>query len=222
MATAAIATGAAAVVGGAGSYLGAREQAGAARDAASLQAQASQQALGFQREQYGEAKERLDPFIAGSSGAFEQQQAMSGALGAEAQQAAYDQFVESPGVAFQREQGEASLNRQAAATGGFGGATRLRELSRFNQGLAEQSINTRFNQLGAITGTGLSAAQALSGVGSAAGAGMAQTAQSGAAAQGQALMQAGAATGAGYQAIGQTFQSGLGFLGGYYGSGGGQ
>ncbi|MCP4340186.1 MAG: hypothetical protein GY799_15165 [Desulfobulbaceae bacterium] len=199
------------------SYLGAETEAEAAEKAGALQYQASQEALGFQKEQYGEAKERMDPFIQGGAGAYQQQQALSGALGPQAQEQAYADFRESPGVQFQREQGETAINRQAAATGGFGGATRLKELSRFNQGLAEQSINNRFNQLGAITGTGLGAAQALSGIGSAAGAGMAQTVQSGAAAQGQATMAAGAARGQFYSDMGQQLQSGLGFMGGAYG-----
>ncbi len=185
-------------------------QAKAAGKAADQQSAAAGAAGALQREQFEATQERLDPYMQGGVEAYQQQQAMSGALGPQAQEQAYADFRESPGVQFQREQGESAINRQAAATGGFGGATRLKELSRFNQGLAEQSINNRFNQLGAITGVGLGAAQSLGSFGAQA-----------AGAQGQALTQSGQAQAQGTLGQANAWSSGLGSLAGIYGGSGG-
>ncbi len=183
-----------------------------AKEAGETQAAAAREALALQQQQFGETKELLSPFVSGGAAAFEQQQALSGVLGPEAQAKAYKQYQESPGVAFQREQGTRAATQAAAATGGLGGGSRLKAISEFNQGLALQDFQNQFNRLGAVTGVGLGAATSLGGFG----------AQS-AAGQGQAIQQA-----AGYQAAGQVgraqaFQSGLSDLlqiGGFAAGGG--
>jgi len=45
----------------------------------------------------------------------------------------------------------------AGATGGLGGGDRLRELTKFSQGLALQDLSTRFGRLGDVARTGLTA-----------------------------------------------------------------
>jgi hypothetical protein len=107
--------------------------------------------------------ESIQP-LTGTQRAFGLQQAFSGALGPEAQGQAFQQFQESPGTQFLREQGLRGIEAGAGARGGLGGGERLRELTRFSQGLALQDFGSQFNRLGAVTGTGLSAAQALGGV----------------------------------------------------------
>lgn len=110
------------------------------------------------RREFGETAAGLQPFIDPGQQAAQQQAALSGALGPEAQQQAFTDFQEDPGTEFLREQGLRLVGSGAAATGGAGGGERLRELTRFSQGLALQDLSNRFGRLGDVTGTGLQAA----------------------------------------------------------------
>lgn len=172
----------AAVVGAAATVKGAIDARKSSKEAASAQIQAAKRGEALTEERFEAVREGLQPFISGAGPAFEQQQALSGALGPEAQAAAFQAFQEDPGTGFLREQGLRLIETGAAATGGTGGGERLRELTRFSQGLALQDLSARFNRLGAVTGTGLQAAQALGGVSGTATAGqVAQIGQGGAA-----------------------------------------
>lgn len=175
------------------------------KSAAATTARAATEAADIQRRQFVETKEQLQPFIEPGLKAQQLQAALSGALGTEAQAAAFQSFQESPGTQFLREQGLRLVNTGAAATGGLGGGERLRELTRFSQGLALQDFQNQFNRLGAVTGTGLSAAQAIGGVGTAAAVGQAQS-----------LQAAGAASAAGTLGSSQAIASGIGTLGGIF------
>jgi len=160
---------AAAIAGGiglVGSLVGANQADKASQRATRAQVSASQRGQDLIREQFGQTKEALDPFIQGAGGAFERQQALSGALGEEAQRQAFASFQESPNVQFLRDQGMRGINQQASARGGLGGGSRLKALSQFNQNLAQQDFNNQFNRLGQVSRQGLSAAQALGGFGS--------------------------------------------------------
>jgi hypothetical protein len=150
---------------------------GAEKKAGRAIQESSRAAAASTRELFGETKEQLLPFIQGGTPAFEQQQALSGALGPEAQAEAFANFQEDPGTEFLREQGLRLIESGAGATGGLGGGDRLRELTKFSQGLALQNLGSRFNQLGAVTGTGLTAAQALGGVSGGAASGISQALQ---------------------------------------------
>lgn len=61
------------------------------------------------------------PYTQAGQAAIQQEAALSGALGPEAQQAAINAYIESPGQQYLREQQEKALLRSAAATGGLGG-----------------------------------------------------------------------------------------------------
>jgi len=139
---------------------------------------------------FGEIEERLDPFIQPGAPALELQAALSGALGPEAQAQAFAQFQEDPGTQFLRDQGLRLIGTGAAVTGGVGGGERLRELTKFSQGLALQDLSSRFSRLGQVAGTGLQAATQLGGFGAEASAQQAAAEQ--AAAKGEALGIAGA------------------------------
>jgi len=166
---------------------------GAEKKAGKAIQKAGRESAAVTRVLFGETKEQLLPFIQGGAPAFEQQQALSGALGPEAQAEAFANFQEDPGTEFLREQGLRLIESGAGATGGLGGGDRLRELTKFSQGLALQNLGSRFNQLGAVTGTGLTAAQALGGVSGGAASGISQALQ--AAGQGKAAGITGSAAG---------------------------
>lgn len=157
-----------AVVGGisaVASVSEARKGRKAAGRAAGLQADAAREAAALEAERFAETKETLDPFITGGTSASQLQEALSGALGPEAQAQAFQDFQESPGTGFLREQGLRLINSGAGATGGLGGGNRLRELTKFSQGLALQDLNQQFGRLGSVAGRGLSAATTLGGLG---------------------------------------------------------
>lgn len=103
------------------------------------------------------ARAFLDPTARAGGAAFQQQAALSGALGQAAQARAFEGFQESPEQAFIREQQEQSVLRSATATGGLGGGNVLEELQRRAAGRAAQDIQGRFQRLGAVAAPGLEA-----------------------------------------------------------------
>jgi len=103
---------------------------------------------------FGQAGARFDPYSQAGQAALQQQLALSGALGQEAFQQAYQ---ESPQMQFLREQGERAALRTAAARGGLGGGRVMQELSRFNTGLASQDLQQQIGNLAALGGQGLQA-----------------------------------------------------------------
>lgn len=105
----------------------------------------------FQRAQ-------LAPFIKAGGRAFEQQQALIGLGGEEAQQDVFAGLAESPGQQFLRNRQERALVRNAAATGGRLGGNVKTALQQQAVGFAQQDLENQFNRLGAISGGGLSAA----------------------------------------------------------------
>jgi len=99
----------------------------------------------------------LNQFAQPGAQAFNQQAALTGASGVDAQQQAFADFNASPGQQFLREQGEQSIINQSAALGGLGGGDVRRELARFGTGLAQQDFGNQFNRLGQVSGQGLQA-----------------------------------------------------------------
>lgn len=127
---------------------GAEKKAGKARE------EAAKAAGQLTAEQLAQTEEEFAPFLGQEAGlSLQRQQAFSGALGQESQAQAFQQFQESPGVQFLREQGLRGVETSAAVTGGLGGGQRLRELTRFSQGLALQDFGGQFNRLG-VTAAG--------------------------------------------------------------------
>jgi hypothetical protein len=103
----------------------------------------------------------LNPYAQQGGQAFNHAAALSGALGSEAQQQAYNQFNESPGQAWLREQAERAVTRNAAATGGLGGGRVLQELQRQGMGLAQQDFQNHYGRLANLGIQGQEAAGAI-------------------------------------------------------------
>ena len=117
----------------------------------------------FEEKQATDKEEYLQRFGMGGAGGFggagtgeysddplSQLRAASGALGGEAQSNFFQNFQEDPGTQYRREQGMRSIDRQSSKMGGLGGGSRLKELSRFNQQLANEQLGNRLNQLGGL------------------------------------------------------------------------
>lgn len=106
----------------------------------------------------GGATSALSAFADPGRQAANQQAMLSGAMGNEQQQQAFNDFNASPGQQFLRQQGEQGIINQSAALGGLGGGDVRRELSRFGTGLAQQDFGNHFNRLSQVAGQGLQAA----------------------------------------------------------------
>lgn len=99
----------------------------------------------------------FDPFVDSGSQSVELQAVLSGALGPEAQQQAFENFRDSPGQDFLRERGERAITRNSAAIGGLGGGRVRQELQRQGIGLAAQDFGNSFSRLQGVSAQGLDA-----------------------------------------------------------------
>lgn len=106
----------------------------------------------------------LQPFAGGGAQAFQQQTALSGAAGPQAQRQAFASFQASPGQDFLRQQGEQALLRNQGAIGGIGGGNVRRELVRQGIGFAAQDFGNQFNRLGSLSQIGAGAAGQQAGI----------------------------------------------------------
>jgi len=131
----------------------------AAKGAAGAQERASQAGIAEQRRQFDISQTQAEPFRQAGLGALEQQQALLGLSGVEAQQQALTAFQESPGQAFLRQRGEQSILRQASATGGLGGARVQEALQQQGIGFAQQDLQNQLARLSGIAGQGQVATQ---------------------------------------------------------------
>jgi hypothetical protein len=133
-----------------------------------------------------------------------------------------------PGYQFRRAEGEAGINRAAAATGaGFSGAT-LKALARFNSGLASQEYGAAFdrntagfNRLASLAGIGQTATNATQSAGTSAYNNIGTWGANNAALSGRLTQDAGEARASGYVATGNAVNQGIKGLFNAYQMGGG-
>lgn len=225
------------VVGGS-QLVGGMMQADAASEAAGIQGAASQQGIEEQRRQFDAMRELLKPYteagipaLAGlqpyaqaGAPALEQQQALLGLRGPEAQRAAIAGIEGGAGYQSQVQAGEEALLQRASATGGLRGGNIQGALAQFRPQMLQQEIEKQYGRLGGLADIGRITQQNLAQIGqsSAAGTGAAglQTgtnvanllSQQGAAGAGGVLGEA--------KAYGQLFNMPAQFLGMQYGAGG--
>jgi len=105
-----------------------------------------------------------EPYTEAGIGAYNQQAALSGALGPEAQQSAYAAYQQSPGVAFAQQEAERAILRNASALGGLGGGNVRDELSRRAVGTYMQDFQNQFGRLGDVSAQGYNAASQAAGM----------------------------------------------------------
>lgn len=192
---------------GGSQLLGGLIQADAAERAAGIQAGASQAGIDEQRRQFdvirglllpymqaGEAAlGRLPGYITAGERAFEQQAALAGLSGPEAQQAAVEAISGSPGFQESVRQGEEALLSRASATGGLRGGNIQAALAQFRPAMLQQAIEQQYNRFGGLAGTGLNLTSNLITGGQGAAAGTGSAAGGMAANVGNLLAQQGAA-----------------------------
>lgn len=135
----------------------------------------------------------LDPYQSAGQSALDREAALTGALGAEAQQAAFDEYNLSPGQQYFRDQQEQALLRNQSATGGLGSGNVLTALQEQAQGIASQQYQQDLENLRSLAGRGQQAATTQGGYQQTAGSQLADLAFQGGAAELGARQQAGSA-----------------------------
>ena len=198
----------------AGSYFAGEAQKEGAKEAAQAQTAASEAGISEIQRQFDALQELLAPYVQAGTGALEQQQALLGLQGPEAEAAAIEQLKTSPQFQALAAQGEEGILQQAARTGGVRGGNVQGALAQFRPQLLQDVIQRRFQQLGGITNIGQTSAAGVGAAGQQTGAQVAGLyGDIGAAQAGQALANAQAQANL-IGSIGQSVGYGLGYLGG--------
>lgn len=117
-------------------------------------ASGAQTALGQIAQGTESALARYSPYSEAGQAAIQQEAALSGAMGSEAQQAAIDAYIESPGQKYLREQQEKALLRSSAAIGGLGGGAVRTALQEQAMGIASTQQQQYLENLRSIATRG--------------------------------------------------------------------
>jgi hypothetical protein len=225
------------IVGGS-MLLGSSMQASAAGEAADIQAGAAERGISEQRIAFdklqallkpyvdvgGPALTGLKPYAEAGAPAFEQQQALIGLRGPEAERAAIERI--SGGARFQElaQQGEEALLQRASATGGLRGGNIQGALAQFRPQLLSSLIEQQYGRLGGLADIGRETQTNLLKIGQSSAAGVGAQGVTTGTNVGNLLAQEGAARAGGElgqaKAYGQLFNMPGQFLGAQYGAGG--
>lgn len=180
------------VVGGS-QVVGGMMQSRAASKAAGAQTAAAEAGIEEQRRQFDVVQELLKPYVsagttalggfgpyqqagagaipileqyaAAGAPALEQQQALLGLRGPEAQQAAISGIEQGAGFQAQVRAGEEALLQRASATGGLRGGNIQAALAQFRPQMLQQAIESQYKNLGGLAGVGGTVAQQLANAG---------------------------------------------------------
>jgi hypothetical protein len=149
----------------AGSQLiGGAIQSRAAGRAADAQSEAAQRGIDEQRRQFDAVRELLKPYVDVGLPALEQQQALIGLGGPEAQRQAISALESSELFQARARQGEEALLQSASATGGLRGGNIQGALGQFRPAMLQAEIDRQYGRLAGLTTLGQ---QSAAGVGTA-------------------------------------------------------
>jgi hypothetical protein len=162
-------------------------QSNSAKQASKAQTQAAQQGIDEQRRKFEAAQQVLSPYVGAGTqaiaglqpyaqagvGSLQQQQALLGLLGPEAQQQAISQLEQGAGFQAQVRQGEEALLQRASATGGLRGGNVQAALAQFRPQMLQQAIEDQYGRLGGLTALGQTTSQNIAQLGQASAAGQA-------------------------------------------------
>ena len=199
-----------------GGITGASQQADAASAAAATQAAASSAGIAEQGRQFDEMVKLMSPYVTAGAGALpglqpyadvgvpalNQQRALAGLDGPEAQRAAMAMIEQSPEMQAYTQQGENALLQNASATGGLRGGNLQGSLAQFRPQLLAELVNQQYGRLGGLTALGQQTTQNVVGMGQASAAGQAGAGMESAANIANLLQNKGAALAGGQMAQG--------------------
>jgi hypothetical protein len=151
------------VVGGT-QVVGGIMQSQAAGEAAGAQTAAAEAGIAEQRRQFDLVQQLLKPYVEAGTPALQQQQALIGLQGQEAQQQAISALEQGAGFQAQVRAGEEALLQRASATGGLRGGNIQAALAQFRPQMLQREIETQYGRLGGLTSLGQ---QSAAGVGTA-------------------------------------------------------
>lgn len=147
-----------AIGGVVGDITGSSAAASAGKRAGKIQAKAAQAGIEETRRQFDALIKLMSPYVSAGVPALEQQMAMAGLRGPEAEQAAIDALAASPQLQALARQGEEAILQQASATGGLRGGNVQAALAQFRPAMLQRLIEQRYEQLGGITDIGRTSA----------------------------------------------------------------
>lgn len=151
------------IVGGS-QLIGGIMQSSAASDAAGAQTAAAEAGIAEQRRQFDLVQQLLKPYVEAGTPALQQQQALIGLQGPQAQQQAISALEQGAGFQAQVKAGEEALLQRASATGGLRGGNIQAALAQFRPQMLQREIETQYGRLGGLTSLGQ---QSAAGVGTA-------------------------------------------------------
>jgi hypothetical protein len=152
-----VVVGGAAIVGAA-SIASAAISSSAAKDAAETEGEFTQAGIDESRRQFDEMQKILSPYVTAGNQAMEQQMAMMGLSGPEAQSAALRGISEGEEFKALTAQGENALLQSASATGGLRGGNTQGALAQFRPQMLSSLINQQYGRLGGLTQLGQASA----------------------------------------------------------------
>lgn len=208
------------IVGGVGAILGSNAASDAAKQAAQTQQAAQDAALAEMRRQFDIGQGNLQPWLNSGKSALGQLDTLMAPGGELSQKFDLSKFQQDPGYNFQLQQGEQGVNRAAAARGGYDSGRTLKELLRYDNGLASQSYGdaynrynadqtNRYNRLAGIAGLGQTSANALTQNGANYGNNVANTLTAGGNAQAASQIAQGNARMSGYSGVANALSGAL-------------
>lgn len=150
-----------AIIGGVVASSAAKKAAAAASESTQAAISAQESAIDVQQEQFEATQSNLQPSLEAGNLAREEQQALIGLSGPEAEAAALSRAENSPGQQFLRDRAQKNLLRNASAIGGLGGGNVRKALVRQGVGFAQQDLQNRFGRLGQLAGQGQAAGTAI-------------------------------------------------------------
>jgi hypothetical protein len=207
-------------------------QSNAAKKAAGAQVQASEAGIAETRRQFDAVQELLKPYVeAGTSAmaglepyreagvnALQQQLALAGVSGADAQRTAIEAIERGPEFEALTTAGEEAILQSAAATGGLRGGGTQAALAQFRPQVLSQLINQQYGRLGGLSATGLGVTEGIVGRGQSAAAGVGSAGISTGANVANLLAQQGAAQAGGALGSAKAFGQSFGNIGTLFGS----
>ncbi len=166
-------------------------QGEAAKSASEAQAGAAQTGIDEQRAQFETMQKILAPYVsagttaitglapyaAAGAPALEQQQALIGLQGPEAERAAIERIRGGETFKALSQQGEEAMLQRASATGGLRGGNIQGALAQFQPALLSSLIEQQYGRLGGLTALGQTTTQNIAGLGQASAAGTGAAAQ---------------------------------------------
>lgn len=202
--------------------------ADAAEDAANAQSQSAAAGIAEQRRQFDAVQQLLKPYVEAGTGAIgglqqyaqaggpalQQQQALIGLLGPEAQAAAMRGFEGSPLFQALTRQSENAILQNASATGGLRGGNVQGALAENRPRILDALIERQYGRLGGMTALGQTTQQNLASLGQSSAAGVGNAGLNSANAIGNLLGQQGAAQAGGILAGQNAMTQGIGGVAG--------